>query len=48
MISVMIVDDEKRTREGLIKHFSWEKYDAKVVAQAEDGKNLSLILYFVM
>ena len=38
MISVMIVDDEKRTREGLIKHFSWEKYDAKVVAQAEDGK----------
>lgn len=36
---VIIVDDEKNVREGLTKHFTWEKYSIEVAGCFEDGKN---------
>lgn len=38
MYSVFIVDDELHVRQGLKKHFNWEKYNIKVAGEAEDGE----------
>ncbi|MCX8131216.1 MAG: response regulator transcription factor [Clostridia bacterium] len=38
MHSIMIVDDEKIIREGLIRFIDWEKYGFNIVADAENGK----------
>ncbi|MCQ6562280.1 response regulator [Paenibacillus mendelii] len=37
MLKVMIVDDEKRQREGLLKHIPWEDYGMQVVHCAANG-----------
>ncbi len=34
----IIVDDEKNVREGLKKHFGWEKYSIEIAQCFEDGK----------
>ncbi len=35
--SVLIVDDEKLVRDGLHRHFPWNKYNMEVVGEAENG-----------
>lgn len=34
----IIVDDEKNVRDGLTRHFTWEKYSIEVAGCFEDGK----------
>ncbi|MFP4662248.1 MAG: response regulator [Halanaerobiales bacterium] len=38
MIRVLIVDDEKIVRKGIISLMPWEKYNMKVVGEAANGK----------
>ena len=38
MISCLIVDDERISREGLKEDFNWEQYGIKIVATAKNGK----------
>lgn len=38
MYSVFIADDELHVRQGLKKHFSWDKFNSEVVGEAEDGE----------
>lgn len=37
-ISVLIVDDEKIVREGLLKYVAWDEYNMQVVESAENGE----------
>lgn len=37
MLKVIIVDDERIQREGIMKHVSWQDYDMQVVGCAADG-----------
>jgi len=37
-INVLIVDDEKIVREGLLKYVEWEEYDMHVVTAVENGE----------
>lgn len=37
-INVLIVDDEKIVREGLLKYVEWEEYNMQVVTTAENGE----------
>ncbi len=39
MLSVMIVDDEKRTIDGIIESIDWEKYDVENIKWAQNGKH---------
>lgn len=38
MINVLIADDEKIVREGLVQYVDWNEYNMKVVATAENGE----------
>jgi len=37
-INVLIADDEKIVREGLLKYVEWKEYDMQVIATAENGE----------
>jgi Response regulator containing CheY-like receiver domain and AraC-type DNA-binding domain len=37
MFRVIIVDDEKKIREGMKKLINWEEYDFSIIGQASDG-----------
>lgn len=39
MIKVLIVDDEKMVRKGIIGIMNWEKYNMTVVGEASNGRN---------
>lgn len=39
MIKVLIVDDEKLVRKGIISLLPWQKHNMKVVGEATNGKN---------
>lgn len=37
MLNVLIVDDDKLTRKGLIASMPWDKYEMKIVGEAGNG-----------
>lgn len=36
-MNVLIVDDEKTTRQGLLNHIEWKKFDITQIREAQDG-----------
>ena len=40
MIKVLIVDDDKLARKGIIALLNWEKYGMQVVGDVQNGKEL--------
>ena len=36
-MNVLIVDDEKTTRQGLLNHIDWKKFDISEIREAQDG-----------
>ncbi|MFA5634606.1 MAG: response regulator [Anaerovoracaceae bacterium] len=38
MIRVLIVDDEERQRNGLIRHVNWERYRMVITGEAESAQ----------
>lgn len=39
MIKVLVVDDDKLVRKGLISMMPWQEFDMKVVGEASNGEN---------
>ena len=44
MYKLLIVDDEKISREGLTECIDWEKYQVRVIGAAQNGKEAMAII----